>query len=163
MAAARSPPASEPAIYNSSCYTEICIKELDHVGSPQAGPGVAAVLSVVERCHRLRTPTPRLRRQRPAGLADTLCGVSPGSRSQPGCKITSVTILQYDCTAVKRLFGRVYNDQVYLLSFARSFGRLNRTEEGCGSDGVMESPESDTAVPRAFHKTLELKKRFPDY
>jgi hypothetical protein len=42
-----------------------------HVGSPQAGPKVAAILSVVETCRRMKTPARGYLGAVLPGLADT--------------------------------------------------------------------------------------------
>jgi hypothetical protein len=41
-----------------------------HIGSPQAGPKVAAILSVVESCRRLKLPVPNYLASILPGLAD---------------------------------------------------------------------------------------------
>ena len=41
-----------------------------HIGSPQAGPKVAAILSVVESCRRLQVPVRDYFSTIPPGLAD---------------------------------------------------------------------------------------------
>jgi hypothetical protein len=42
-----------------------------HIGSPQAGPRVAAILSVIESCRRLRIPVREYLAATLPGLADT--------------------------------------------------------------------------------------------
>jgi hypothetical protein len=48
-----------------------------HIGSPQAGPRIAAILSVIESCRRLRVPVREYRAAILPGLADmrTLAGM----------------------------------------------------------------------------------------
>src|SRR6266436_2477377 len=51
-----------------------------HVGSPQAGPKIAAILSVVESCRRLKLP-----------VRDYLTGVLPGLADRPIQCLTDLT------------------------------------------------------------------------
>ena len=51
-----------------------------HVGSPQAGPKVAAILSVVESCRRLKLP-----------VRDYLAAVLPGFADLPIRRIPDLT------------------------------------------------------------------------
>lgn len=54
-----------------------------HIGSPQAGPKVAAILSVVETCRRLEIPTREYLRAVLPGLAEVsihrLTGLTPAT------------------------------------------------------------------------------------
>jgi hypothetical protein len=51
-----------------------------HIGSPQAGPKVAAILSVVESCRRLKLP-----------VRDYLAAVLPGFADLPIQRLPSLT------------------------------------------------------------------------
>ena len=51
-----------------------------HVGSPQAGPKIAAILSVVESCRRLKLP-----------VRDYLAAVLPGLASVPIRRLAELT------------------------------------------------------------------------
>jgi len=51
-----------------------------HVGSPQAGPKIAAILSVVESCRRLKLP-----------VRDYLAAVLPGLADRPIQRLPDLT------------------------------------------------------------------------
>jgi hypothetical protein len=51
-----------------------------HIGSPQAGPRVAAILSVIESCRRLRIP-----------VREYLAGILPGLTDMPIRRIPELT------------------------------------------------------------------------
>jgi hypothetical protein len=52
-----------------------------HIGSPQAGPKVAAILSVVERCRRLKLP-----------VRDYLATILPGLADLPIWRLPELTL-----------------------------------------------------------------------
>ena len=51
-----------------------------HIGSPQAGPRVAAILSVIESCRRLRIP-----------VRDYLADILPGLADMPIQRVAALT------------------------------------------------------------------------
>ena len=51
-----------------------------HIGSPQAGPRVAAILSVIESCRRLKIP-----------VRDYLADILPGLANAPLQRIADLT------------------------------------------------------------------------
>jgi transposase len=62
---------------NSMRPVAIGRKNCIHVGSPQAGPKIAAILSVVESCGRLKLP-----------VRDYLAAVRPGLADRPIQRLT---------------------------------------------------------------------------
>jgi hypothetical protein len=52
-----------------------------HIGSPQAGPRVAAIISIVESCSRLNIP-----------IRDYLGSVLPGLANRPISQIAQITL-----------------------------------------------------------------------
>ena len=56
---------------HNECFIALGRSNGTHIGSPQAGPRVAAILSVIETCCRLRTPVREYLGQVLSGLADT--------------------------------------------------------------------------------------------
>ena len=55
-------------------------KELDPLRQPQAGPKVAAILSIIESCRRLKIP-----------IRDYLASILPGLAAFPMHRITELT------------------------------------------------------------------------
>ncbi|EQD70483.1 ISSfl3 OrfC, partial [mine drainage metagenome] len=51
-----------------------------HIGSPQAGPRIAAILSVIESCRRLRVP-----------VRDYLAAILPGLADMPIQRVAGLT------------------------------------------------------------------------
>src|SRR6266849_9735495 len=68
------------AAENSMRPVAIGRKNRIHVGSPQAGPKIAAILSVVERCRRWKL-----------SVRDYLAAVLPGLADRPIQRLTDLT------------------------------------------------------------------------
>src|SRR5580692_2677582 len=65
---------------NSMCPVALGRKNWTHIGSPRAGPKIAAILSVVESCRRLKI-----------SVRDYLAAILPGLADLPIKRLSSLT------------------------------------------------------------------------